>query len=76
MYVCTALLNKYFISDIRLNPALYTPCKQDIDEFCSSEMNWLHDDDDSLHGAVINCLKMEYLKGERSVCVPLYIISA
>ena len=30
-------------------------------------MNKIHDDDDSLHGAVINCLKLEYLKGENSV---------
>ncbi|XP_067931662.1 Golgi apparatus protein 1-like isoform X2 [Watersipora subatra] len=52
--------------DIRLNPALYNPCKTDIDEFCHKELNKGHDDDESLHGAVIGCLKLEYLKGERS----------
>lgn len=57
------------VVDIRLNPALYMPCKDDIDEFCSKEMNIVHDSDDSLHGAVIQCLKMEYLKGEKSVCI-------
>jgi len=43
------------------------PCREDIDQFCSHEMNKVHDDDESLHGAVINCLKIEYLKGEKTV---------
>lgn len=52
--------------DIRLNPALYLPCRDDIKEYCG---NLMKDemDNDSLHGKVINCLQMEYAKGKHSV---------
>lgn len=52
--------------DIRLNPALYMPCKDDIQEFCGKLMKD-DTDTDSLHGQVINCLQMEYAKGKESV---------
>lgn len=62
----TSTYNFLYVLDIRLNPALYLPCKDDIHEFCEKEFNKGHDDQ-SLHGAVIECLKLEYVKGPKSV---------
>lgn len=61
-----------FVVDIRLNPALYIPCKQDIHQFCEKELNSAADDE-SLHGRVIECLKLEYVKGQNSVSCILFL---
>lgn len=57
-----------FYVDIRLNPALYMPCRQDINKFCKEIMDTADPEDShTLHGQVIECLKMEYVKGTKSV---------
>ena len=65
---CLEILNKRIVQhsqDFRLNPSLKKFCHRDIKKFCSDIINSYNENEGSMEGQVINCLKHNALQKQR-----------